>query len=215
VDHGQGPSDRGLHPHGRPAGVLAGDEGEATRKAEIVTKEMVLALLKRLDACGDAVEWFTAWPSPKQAWAACKRPDWMLWIAARLGIRGPMLHAAADCAETAKHMWPPGPECGDAIAACRAVADDDTAENRSAANSAARAADSAANSAANSAASAAYGAAYGAADSADRAAYSAASAAYGAAYGAADSAADKHMADLVRARIPYAIIKKAAKEFTC
>ena len=37
--------------------------------------------LKRLHACGEAVDWAKRYADPADAWAECERGDWMLWIA--------------------------------------------------------------------------------------------------------------------------------------
>jgi hypothetical protein len=63
--------------------------------------------LASMDACGDAVEWAGTQPSLRQAWRVCKRGDWMLWYAARVGAdRKTLVLAACDCAELVSDLWP-------------------------------------------------------------------------------------------------------------
>lgn len=42
-------------------------------------------LLARLGACADARDWYDGRES-KAAWLACERGDWLLWVAAKLGV---------------------------------------------------------------------------------------------------------------------------------
>ena len=65
-------------------------------------------LLRSLCACSDAVTWAMPYATLDEAWAACPRADWMLWLAGRLagperasaGRRALVLCACA-CARTA------------------------------------------------------------------------------------------------------------------
>ena len=58
--------------------------------------------LVRLSACNDAVEWAQNYETFPAAWKACKRGDWMLWLAARSGVdRKVLVLAACACARTA------------------------------------------------------------------------------------------------------------------
>ena len=41
--------------------------------------------LEALNACALAVKWCRTQPDLPTAWTNCKRPDWMLWLAARIG----------------------------------------------------------------------------------------------------------------------------------
>jgi len=43
--------------------------------------------LEMLDACITAVEWAKAHPTLAEAWDACDRPDWMLWLISALQIQ--------------------------------------------------------------------------------------------------------------------------------
>ena len=156
------------------------------------------AILVTLRACRPACEWATSFPSLADAWAACSRGDWMLWLAAKLEIPRPLLVlAACACArealvhvsagedrplraiETAE-AWARGGDGAPSLADVRTAAD------AAYAAAAAAAADAAAASAAYAAADAAYAAA--AADAAADAAYAAAAAAADAAYAAAYAA---------------------------
>ena len=40
--------------------------------------------LKRMDACGDALEWCEHYESLDKAWAVCPHGDWMLWLLGEL-----------------------------------------------------------------------------------------------------------------------------------
>lgn len=44
-----------------------------------------IEILKRLKACEEALEWYAGRDS-QAAWQECERGDWMLWVAARLGV---------------------------------------------------------------------------------------------------------------------------------
>ena len=66
----------------------------------------LLESLNRLDACGEAVAWASTQPDARTAWAACQRGDWLLWLAARVGVRREdVVLAACDCAELAADHW--------------------------------------------------------------------------------------------------------------
>ena len=174
--------------------------------------------LTKMRACGDAAEWVAAQPDDRTAWETCERGDWMLWLAARVGVSlEDVVLAACACARLALRHVPEGEE--------RPRIAIETAE-RWARGEATRAEVHAAAYAANAAyaaANAAYAAAY-AAYAAHAAAYAAANAAYAAAYAAyaaeaaaADDAAAartatlRECADRVRAVIPWALIARAAE----
>ncbi len=66
----------------------------------------VSARLRALGACGssqtDAVPWAKRFGSDgRGAWLACTRPDWLLWLAGRLGLRRQCVLAGAICAARA------------------------------------------------------------------------------------------------------------------
>lgn len=52
------------------------------------------AHLVRLGACAEAVTWAGAYEMLPDAWAACERPDWMLWLLARVVSYGSDDHRA-------------------------------------------------------------------------------------------------------------------------
>jgi len=69
--------------------------------------------LRRLGACGDAVEWARTRPSYDVAWRTCRRGDWMLWLASECAgdhqwdspARRAIALAAARCARLALPIW--------------------------------------------------------------------------------------------------------------
>jgi hypothetical protein len=138
--------------------------------------------LDDLGACQEGLEWSRGQESPKAAWEACERADWMLWyIGATIGgdpesaERKKLVLCACECARTAlKHV--PAGECRPRIAIKTAErwarGEPSVSQNdvRNAAN-AACAASSAASWAAYCAASAAY---WAASDAASLEAYNAA-----------------------------------------
>ena len=51
-------------------------------------------------ACAESIEWFDS-RNPHEAWLACHRSDWMLWLAWGIGIDPKLLiSASCDCLET-------------------------------------------------------------------------------------------------------------------
>ncbi len=73
-----------------------------------MTRKQLLAKLRTLRACKNAVDWLKSsdYDSLQSAWNACERPDWMLWLLYRLGAdRKLMVTLACDCAETALPIW--------------------------------------------------------------------------------------------------------------
>lgn len=154
-----------------------------------------------LYACDEALEWVGR-RSLQTAWRLCERGDWMLWLAAHVGVdRRLLVRAACDCARLALVHVPAGEDRPRlAIEAAERWCDGlATIED-------VRASASAAYAAAAYAYSAYAYSAYAAAESAA----SAAAAAY-AAYAAdnARTATHRQCAGLVRARIPYAVISAA------
>ncbi len=146
----------------------------------------LLESLNRLNACGEAVAWASTQPDARTAWEKCPRGDWLLWLAARVGVRREdVVLAACDCAETAAEHWTEDTAlaCVWAIDAARRWARGKTGLEEVRAAAAAAAAASAAH------AAAAYVAAADAAD--------------------ARSRTLAHYADLVRARIPFASVEAA------
>jgi hypothetical protein len=152
-------------------------------------------LLKSVGACETAAKWAATQPSAEVAWRDCERADWMLWIAAKLLPRELVVQAACDCAETSIGLirdpntqaiailcihvmreWAEGLEDLDTVCAVRAFAD--------------------------AAAYAAYATTGATTDASDATAAANASS-DAAAYEAVREQALAHMADLVRARIPF------------
>ena len=71
--------------------------------------ERMIAYLERMLACDDAVAWCRTQPDLPTAWAACERPDWLLWLAGRTGAKHELLVlVACEIAETVLHMVPAG-----------------------------------------------------------------------------------------------------------
>lgn len=60
------------------------------------------ALLIKLNACSEAKTWAETQPDLATAWNNCARADWMLWLAAKIGVDQKLVVlVACDCAETA------------------------------------------------------------------------------------------------------------------
>jgi hypothetical protein len=68
--------------------------------------------LVAMNACPDAVEWARGYPSLAAAWKACRRADWMLWLAGELcrtvPARKRLVLAVCACARTALKYVPEG-----------------------------------------------------------------------------------------------------------
>ena len=123
------------------------------------------ALLDELDACDDARRWARG-KTLAEAWATCRRGDWMLWLAEKMRTAGydPLLTAqdaariAVACARRAVEAHTTGElraTCERALDAGTKCAYDPSGENRRAAAAAdAARAYAAANAAANAAAAA-------------------------------------------------------------
>ena len=106
------------------------------------------ALLLKLKACPEAREWAAPYATLQDAWDACERPDWMLWLIAELdkGYSPRLRLTACDIARTALKYVPAGEdsprlaiECAERYARGEATADE-LAATRDAARAAARAA---------------------------------------------------------------------------
>jgi hypothetical protein len=182
--------------------------------------------LTDIGACSDAIRWASRYDTLDDAWRKCKRGDWMLWYASRVGADHVMIvRAACACARLALPHLPDGEdrprlavETTEAWCAGRATLDEVRAAGAAAwaaaraavaaAGAAARAAEAAAGAAAWAAARAAeYAAgvaawAAEAADAARAAAWAAEAADAAGAAGAAESAALQHCADIVRGYFP-------------
>jgi hypothetical protein len=193
-----------------------------------MTNDEMIQILRNLGACSESLAWLAAeqHQTVAAAWDACPRGDWLLWIAARVGVdRRILVLAACDCAEPALVHVPAGEdrpriaiettrpwargeatieEVREARRAAYAAANAASCAADNAYADAAYAAANAANAAFAFAAAAAADAADAANAAADAAAYAAAAAAAAAAaYAAADArrASRARSADLVRARI--------------
>jgi hypothetical protein len=63
------------------------------------------------NACGEAVIWARTQESAQQAWDACERGDWMLWLLAKWNAnRKKLILAACECARLALKYVPKGEE---------------------------------------------------------------------------------------------------------
>jgi hypothetical protein len=157
--------------------------------------------LQALRACDNSIEFAAQFSHAQEAWENNTRPDWALWLLARLGgeHKRMAVRLAADFAEHVIHLTGEGrPAAEAAIAATRTWADDPCEETRLAALRAARAAAADAARAADvaytsvNAAYAAYAAVWAAADAAEAAyantAWAAANIASAASRAAADAA---------------------------
>jgi len=67
------------------------------------TPEELAALLNRYNACKEAKDWAKDYQTLAEAWEACPRGDWMLWLAARaeLCTQQELVLAACACARLA------------------------------------------------------------------------------------------------------------------
>ena len=149
--------------------------------------------LKALGACPEAVTWAETQESAEAAWANCARGHWMLWIVARVGVDPNVVRlAACQCARRALQYVPEGEDRPRlAIEAAEAHARGEITQAQLDAARAAAYAASAASAAAESAARAASAAAWAAANAAARAAESDA------------------QAEIIRAAIPWAMVREA------
>ena len=60
---------------------------------------MLINRLNAMHACSESLEWVGKRVSPRAAWMACPRGDWLLWVAEQLGVDHRLLVlAACDCA---------------------------------------------------------------------------------------------------------------------
>lgn len=68
--------------------------------------------LVKLHACLDAIDWARQFDTFAEAWQACERGDWMLWLAAhyvggpRSKSRKELVYAACQCARTSWRWMP-------------------------------------------------------------------------------------------------------------
>ena len=177
-------------------------------------------VLKKLNACEDAVAWSVQYGSNyKKAWDECERGDWSLWLAKKLNIDDKKLTMVkAMCAKQVEHLMK-DQRSKDALQACFDYANGKI--TREELNAAAYAAYAAADAAAAvyDAAAVAYAAyaAYAAAAAAYTTHYAAvyAAAAYTTAYAAVHAAAKKDSlkksADICREYLTDEVIEKYKK----
>jgi len=60
--------------------------------------------ISKFNPCKDAVEFYKGFNTFEEAWNACPRGDWMLWIAQHLGVDiRPLTLAKGLCANTVRH----------------------------------------------------------------------------------------------------------------
>jgi len=61
--------------------------------------------IEKYDACEDAVKFRNQFETFEEAWSACPRGDWMLWLAKRLDVDLKTLTLAkVRCASTVRHL---------------------------------------------------------------------------------------------------------------
>jgi len=61
--------------------------------------------LDKYNPCGSALEFRKKYKTFEEAWEACHRGDWMLWIAGKLKVNKRLLYLAKGyCAETVIHL---------------------------------------------------------------------------------------------------------------
>ena len=66
--------------------------------------------IKHLSPCAEAVVWLQDWNIPQEAWDACERGDWMLWLLGKLSgppeskSREKLVLASCGCARLVVHL---------------------------------------------------------------------------------------------------------------
>ena len=178
-------------------------------------------LLERWGACTDGAEWYDGQDSYK-AWRACKRGDWMLWVAGRLDIdRKLLVLAACDCAALALRYVEDGEDrprmaIETARAWCRGEATlDDVGATAHAAHASYAAAYATAYATAHASYATAHATAHASYAAAHATAHATASAAAHAAYATADATASAaarrktlaRCATIARRRIPWSVVR--------
>jgi hypothetical protein len=170
--------------------------------------------IEKYRPCSDALRFRMQYQTFKEAWQACPRGDWMLWIAQRVGVDlRTLTRAKALCALTVRHLM----KDERSIKACEVALKfaDGEATRKELADAdadAAAVATYADSAAADSAAAAAYAsdayadAAYAADAAAD--AYAADAAADAAAYAAARIKSQQQTADICREHLTSAVFEK-------
>lgn len=75
----------------------------------------LLNALQRYDACEDSTKWIMTRPldqSPCELWHTSERGDWLLWIAAKAGVKHEtQVMAACQCARLTLNLVPDGETC--------------------------------------------------------------------------------------------------------
>ena len=169
--------------------VLTDTENMINRDCSV--KEHI-AYLKSLQACSESIAYAEQYDSMREAWEACRRPDWMLWLLSHVGHQDDRVYRRYACWCVRNTPLPDGRKAWDmltdersraAVAVAEQFADGAAGDQELAA---ARASADASADAADAAAYAARSAYYAAADAADAAAYAAAA---DAAYAARSAAA--------------------------
>jgi len=166
-----------------------------------------MSILKKLNACSEGAAFAEGYLTLQDAWGACPRGDWMLWLAKNLGVYLRTLTLAKGlCANTVRHLTKDPRSVAAVDAAIAFGRGEITKQELKEAYAAA----------ASSSSSAAYAAsaAYSAAAAADAAyAASSSSSAYAVAYAAAAAARTKNRqqtADICREILTAAVFEKLA-----
>jgi hypothetical protein len=61
--------------------------------------------IEKFGACDPAVKFRSQFTTFEEAWIACPRGDWMLWIASKVGVEDKLIiKTAALCANTVRHL---------------------------------------------------------------------------------------------------------------
>ncbi len=78
------------------------------RKEVQMTQKELSRMLAKLDACGPARKWIKSTRgTPAEMWLTCERGDWLLWLAAKAGVRRQdVALAACACARLSLQFVP-------------------------------------------------------------------------------------------------------------
>lgn len=78
----------------------------------MVTRQQAIEVLKKSYACEEGYNWFMdSGLEPEQAWNRCSQPDWLVWLAGRLGIdRNKLILVAYECAKAVLPLIPKNAE---------------------------------------------------------------------------------------------------------
>ena len=73
-----------------------------------MSRSAIIARLTELHACLESIAWVESLPADvtwHQAWDACERGDWLLWLLPRIGVdRHWAVAAACACARGVRHL---------------------------------------------------------------------------------------------------------------